>query len=195
MAVAPFEIVAGPATVYIGPIGEAFPVIDLDPPGGNWTDIGRTEGGVTVAVNQTANLIRADQATGPLKAIRSEEEVRISFSFADLTVENFARAINDNTVTDTAAASMVAGHRAVFLFQTDVVAQVAMLIRGPSPYRNAFLQFELPVVSQIGNPEASFTKDDKAILAVEYVSLEDQAASTPAERFGTLRAEDENALP
>lgn len=195
MAVSPFEIIAGPASVFTAPVGEAFPLIDLVPPGGNWLDVGRTEGGVTVAANQTVNLIRSDQTSGPIKAVRPEEDVRVSFSFLDTTLENYALAINDNLVSDTAAASMVAGFRAFNLFQGDVVEQIAMLVRGPSPYRDALLQYELPVVSQVGNPEVNFNKEGASMLSVEYVVMEDQAAATPAERFGTVRADDEAPLP
>lgn len=193
MARDPFQIIAGPATVFVAPIGESFPAIDLVPPGGNWVSLGNTEGGVEVAHNETIEEIRTDQSSGPVKLIRTEESLVITFSLADLTLENFARALNNVTVTDTAAAMGVAGHRAIDLRQGFDVACVAMLVRGPSPYIDALLQYEVPIIGQTGSPTVAFVRDDKSILESEWTVVEDPGASTDAQKFGILRAQD--AIP
>lgn len=189
MSTSPFEIIAGPATVYVAPVGTAFPAINAAP-SASWTSLGDTEGGVTVTHEQSVTLLRVDQSTGPKKAIRTEEALVISFSLANLTLENYARIMNDVAVTDTAPGTGTAGHRSFKMRLGPDVARFAMLIRGPSPYMDANLQYEIPVVVQSGSPSVSFVRDDKSVLSVEFNAIEDSNASSPADRFGTLRAQD-----
>jgi hypothetical protein len=189
MATAPFDIIAGPAEVWIAPAAEAFPDADAVP-AGNWVNLGRTEGGITVTHNESIELLRVDQASGPVKAIRSEESLVIEFSLAELELEDYARILNDVTVTD------AGDNRWLPLRLGFDVVQRALLIRGPTPYVAApsatipGLQYELPIVVQTGSPTISFTRDDKSVLESEWNVIEDPAAATVGERFGRLRAMD-----
>lgn len=105
MAVQPFEIVAGPAEVYIAPTGTAFPAVTVAknslPVAWRW--LGETEGGVTVSHTQDTELLTTDQTIAPVKAIRTEEGLTVAFSLAQLTLENYAKALDDATLTTTAA--------------------------------------------------------------------------------------------
>jgi hypothetical protein len=193
---APFEILAGAAEVWAAAVATAFPLIDDDPPGGAWDAgfLGRTEGGVSVVHNQSTVILRLDQETGPQKIIRPEEELHVTFNIAEITLERYARLLNDITVNTTAAGGGEAGFKEFNIRQGFDVAQFALLIRGPSPYMDALIQYELPRVSTIGEPSISYVKDDKAMLAVDFVSLEDENAATPAERFGRIIAQHEVAV-
>lgn len=97
----PFQILAGPADVYLAATATAFPAVNAAP-SGSWTAIGRTEGGVTARHTQTVNPLTADQYTGPVKAIRTEEGLEVEFSVVDLTLENYALVMNSTTVTSAA---------------------------------------------------------------------------------------------
>jgi hypothetical protein len=186
MSTSPFEIIAGPATVYVAPVGEAFPAVNAAP-AGNWVSLGDTEGGVTITHDQTVELLRVDQYPGPQKAIRSEEGLMVAFSLANLTLEQYARALNVVTVTTNVGPPH---EREIPLRQGFDVNQRAMLIRGPSPYMDANLQYEVPIVVQTASPSPVFVRDDKAVLDCEWVALEDPNAATAEERFGVLRAQD-----
>lgn len=194
MAKTPFNIIAGPAFVYVAPVATAFPSIDTDPPGGSWALLGRTEGGVNVAHNESVTPLRIDQLTGPVKLIRTEETLVITFGLAEIDLEAYAYVLNSATVTDTAAGSGTAGHRAIPLYMGPDVALLAMLVRGPSPYMDAFMQYEVPVVGQTASPTLDFTRTDKAVLKVSWTAIEDPDAVSEATRFGTLRAQDAAAL-
>ena len=185
MAVAPFEIIAGPADVYIATVGTAFPVVNVAPAGG-WTSLGQTEGGVTVRHTQSIELITTDQHTGAIKAIRPEEGLEVEFGLAELTLENFARALNNATVTSAAGPPAT---KTIKLKKGVDVSRHALLVRGPSPYGNWNMQWQLPVVIQQDEPEVSFVKDDKTVLATTWIALEDLTAGTDADRFGTLVAQ------
>lgn len=189
MATSPFEIIAGPADVYIAPVGETFPNVD-DDPAGNWLTLGETEGGVKVTHNQTVDMLYTDQNTGPRKAIRSAEGLTIEFDLAELTLETYATALNDATVTANSGDSGSGTTRSMTVYQHVDVAEFALLVRGPSPYMDAFLDYRVPVVIQTGEPTLSFVKNDKAVFAVKWMALVDPNAATVADRFGQLVAQD-----
>lgn len=189
--VEPYEIVAGPLNVYFAPTGTTFPAIgvadtDIDT-GGTWTPIGYTEGGIKVAHPQTVVELRADQVTGPVKAVRSEEGLEITFDLASLTLENYAMALNRSTggVTSAGGSKSVPLYRGGF--QVDTFAFLAR--QGHlSPYGDKALQFEVPVVFQADSPEDTFTKDNKAVLAISLHALVDPNRSSDDESFGRVRA-------
>lgn len=196
----PLEIVAVPFEVWVGPIGEAFPAINATP-AGNWVKLGTRgalnirEPGVTVSHGQTVELVRMSGDTLPIKAFRTEEDIRISFTLSDLTLENYNRAVNMGSVTDTAAGSGVAGHRAIDLRQGLDVEQRALLIRGAnaSPYlASTNVQYEVPVAVQVGTPSAVYSKGEPVGLEMEWAILVDLNAATAAKRAGVLRMMDEN---
>jgi hypothetical protein len=182
----PFDIIAGPATVYIAPVGEAFPLINATP-AGNWTDIGHTEGGVTVTHNQEFQPLTVDQHLLPLKVIRTSAGMTVSFQLAQITLEQYSKFLYGATVTDTPAGGGAAGFRYFNIEPSVDVNTYALLIRGPSPYMDAFLQYEIPKAAQTSEPEIAYVKDDKAVLSCEWTVLEDPSN---ANRLGTLRAQD-----
>ena len=187
--VQPYEIVAGPAEVYYAPTGTAFPSVTSGTVSPTWTRIGYTEGGVRAGHPQTVVELRADQVTGPIKAIRSEEGLEITFSIASLNLENYALALNQALDGPTDAV----GERSVPLYRGgSLVETFSFLVRNEniSPYTDGPLQFEVPVVFEAGSPEAGFTKDDKAVLAVTLHALVDPNRSSDDESFGRLRAKE-----
>ena len=183
MAVSPFEIIAGPAEVFTAPTGSTFPgVANKNAPGSPWVSLGETEGGVTVQHQQNTVELRTDQRIGVKKIIRAEETIRITFQMAELELENMAKVLNDQTVSENT------DDREFDLYRGVDVNQLAMLIRGDSPYADKFLQYELPRVSQVGQPSVAFMKNDKSVMAVEFIVLEDPNASSDNKLFGTVRA-------
>lgn len=197
----PFEIIAAPVTVYQAAIGEAFPLIDAAVVG-NWAKIGTsgdrniTEDGVTVAHPDEVEMFYSVGGTGPQKVFRVREGFMCRFILADISLEQYRHVLNDNSVTDTAAASGVAGFREVDLYRGVTVSQVALLIRGTfSAYGDTWnTQFEIPNCFQTGSPEPVFQKGVPAGLAFEYTAIEDPLAATSADRFGRLVKQDATAL-
>ena len=181
MAVSPFEVIAGPAKVYIATANYTMPATTATP-SGSWVDLGYTEGGVTVTINQEVNLIEADQTTAPLKAIRQKEGLEVEFGLASLTLENMARVMDALTVT-TATNDKWMG-----LSRGSTVAQQALLVRGPSPYGDWNMQFELPYVSMLDNPSVQFLKDNKSVLSTRWTAMQDPGHLADSQRYGRLIA-------
>lgn len=194
----PYEVVAQPFTLWVAPVATAFPDTD-ESPSGSWTKVGTSgdlnysEDGVTVTHSQSVELWRALGSTGPRKAFRGEEELRIALTLVDVSLEQYKNALNYNTVTDTAASAGEPGYRKIGLSRGLAVNQRALLIRGGdgSPYGDSFtMQYEIPIAVEAGEPEVVYNKTEPAGLALEFVALEDPSAGSDDERFGRLVAQD-----
>jgi len=185
MSVAPYQILSGPAYPYVAPVGTAFPTVGVTPSGA-WVSLGLTEGGVSVHHTSTINQIASDQRTGPVKALRSAEGLNIDFTLQEVTLENYARALNSATVTSAAgppATKTINFHRGFD------VAQFALLIVGNSPYGPWNMQYQVPVVYQAAEPNPVFASANNANLATSWVALEDLTAASDSLRFGQLVAQ------
>ena len=195
----PFEIVMSPFEVWLS-ASEAWPDLD-ETPSGAWAKLGTNgkynlaEDGVTVAHEQSISTHRTLGSTGPVKAARTEEDLRISLILEDMTAEEYGKVLNNVTAVDVPAESGVPGHREITLRQGPDVSEFKMLIKGPSAYGDAWAaQYQIPRVIQFGNPSPVFNKGDAVGLACEFLALEDPDAATEAERFGKLLVQDATAL-
>lgn len=198
----PFEIITSPLKLWIAPIGTAFPTLDEDP-AVDWTLVGTNgdknyaEGGVTVAHSKSYTKIRTDGASGPVKSTLTEEDLMFRVNLLDLTLEQYANALNGNIVTTIAAGSGTVGHKRIGLSQNvGRTREFALMARGLSPYNEQLpLQYCVPRCFDSGSAQPIFSKSNGAGLALELTALEDLAATNPEENFGYLLAAHQEALP
>lgn len=196
----PYEIIAQPYTLYLADVGSVFPSLDEEP-GVSWLKVGTsgdrnyTEDGVTIAHDEKDEIFRALGSTGPMKAFRAEEDLKISLMLADLTLEQYAIILNGNTITTTPPGSGTVGYKKIGLSKGLDVKQYALLARGPtaSAYGNRMAQYEVPLCFQSAGQEVTFQKGTPAALALEFTALEDPNAASEDERFGRLLMENADA--
>lgn len=188
---APYEILAGPLTLWLAPVGTVFPAIDADP-AVDWIKVGASgnrnysEDGVSVTHDQTIEKFRSAGSTGGRKLFRTEEDQVIKVQIADMTLEQYKFALNGNSVTNT-----VGNPRKIGLSRGRQVTLYALLARGASPYGDDLnLQYEVPVCGEVGSKEVVFVKGEPAMLELEFDTLEDDNAASEDERFGRLVAQD-----
>lgn len=104
----PYEIIGTPLVLYFAPEGTVFPALGTEPPE-PWVKVGTNgaanydDTGVTVEHSQTIEVARPAGTTGAVKAWRTEENMMIGVTLWDLTLEQYAAALNDATVNTTAA--------------------------------------------------------------------------------------------
>lgn len=196
----PFEILIGPCEIYLAPVGTTFPDVDTVP-GSDWFLLGKNgkrnmaDGGVTITHEQTINVHRNAGSTGGVTAVRPEESLKVSFTIEDITLEQYAKALNNKTVEKVAAASGTPGYRKISLHQGPAVAKYAMLCRGMSPYGDGMnAQYQVPFAYQMDNPAPVFNKTDVASLKFTFDALEDPNATNDNERFGHLIEQDAFAI-
>ena len=171
---APYEVIAGPVELYVAPVGEAYPIMGATPAGG-WTKVGKSgslnfmEDGVTIANPQTVEMFRPLGSTMARKAFRTEEEVRVRVTLADVSIEAYQLALNGNAI-DTATAN----EKKIALKRGLSVTQYTLLAIGPSAEGDGLTrQLRLNVVVQVGEVETVYQKGTPAGIALEFVALED----------------------
>lgn len=196
----PYEIIATPLTLYLAPVGTAFPAIDAAP-SGSWVKVGTNgdrsedEAGVTVTHSQQIKQVRTGGSLGPIKAFRDAEDLKIEVTLLDITLEQYQAALNGNSITTTAAGTGTAGFKKVGLSRGKSVKLYALLARGASPYADAMnSQYQFPRVFQSGDPKPVYKKGVPAGLMLEFTALEDPNAATDDVRFGTLVSQHQVAL-
>jgi hypothetical protein len=176
---APYEIVGAPYEIYLAAVGTAFPDVDATP-SASWTllgtsgDLNYNEDGVKVTHEQTLATFRPAGGTGNRKVWRTEEDLKISLALADLSPTQYAKILNDATVTTTPSGAGVAGTKEFDLQQGLSVATFALIARGVSSVDDDLAcQYEVPIVYQSANPEPNGKKGEAALLAIEFSTLED----------------------
>lgn len=197
----PYEIVAAPLTLWLAPIGTAFPLLTVAPAVA-WVKVGTNgdlnydEDGVTIAHSQTNESARPAGATGPIKAWRTEEDLMIRLTLWDITLEQYAAALNGNAIATVAAGAGTPGKKTIGLSQGSEIKTYALLARGLSPYGDGYAaQYEVPRCYQSASPEPAFKKGDPAGLELEFTALVDAGAANPLERFGRLVMQHQAPLP
>lgn len=196
----PYEIIAAPYEVWVAPVNTAFPDVD-EAPLSPWAKVGTsgdlnyTDEGVTVAHSHTFEKFRASGDLGARKVFATEEDLMISLALADMTLEQYRLALNNNPITTTSASSGVPGTKKIGLSLGISVATYALLVRGPSPYGdNMGSQYEVPRAAQSGNPSVTGGRGTPRSLALEWTALVDPNAASDDERFGRLICQTAAAL-
>ena len=176
---APFEVIAAPFDAYVAPLATAFPTLD-QAPSGTWKLIGtagsrnQTDTGVTVTNSQTVGEFTPGGSTVVRKRWRQAEGLTVALAVADLSVVQYANAI-DAAITVVAPGVGVGnpGESHFEMFRGTQVAAYALLVRGISPFNDAFVaQYEVPSVHQMGSPAPNFSKQNPSELALEWHAYE-----------------------
>lgn len=174
----PYEIVAGPLTVYLAAYGTSFPDVD-EAPGGSWTKLGTSgdknysDDGVTVQLPQSIETFTPAGGTVPRKAFRTEEGLVFGFTLVDFSAEQVAKISDDAAITTTSASSGVPGTKRIPLYKGLQVEGFALLARGISPVNESLAaQFEVKCAYQSGEPEPVFNKGEPAGFELEWTALD-----------------------
>ncbi len=188
----PYEIVGAPLTLWLAPVGTAFPLVNAAPAGA-WVKIGtngtrnQSEEGVTVRHMQSLSKVRPGGALGAVKAFRTEEDLSFSMTLWDITLEQYKLALNAATVTTTAAGAGTAGFKTMGLSRGLAVTEHALLARGVSPYDEVMTaQYQVPRCYNSDSPEVAYRKGVPAGLRLTFEALEDLGAASDALRFGSM---------
>ena len=198
----PYEIIGSPLNVWLAPVGEAFPTLD-QAPAGNWQLLGtngnrnHSEEGLTVRHSKSLNKARPAGATGAVKAFLNEEDLMFSLVLWDMTLEQYAKALNDNAIATVAAGAGTVGYKKIGMSgSATAIKEFALIARGPSPYDETLnMQYCVPRCVDTGSASPVFRKATPAALQLEFSALEDLGAANDEERFGYIIAAHAAALP
>lgn len=184
---APFEVLVGAYTVWLAPTGTAAPATNAAP-SGSWIKVGTSgtdnydEKGVTVKHSQTVGTWTPAGSTAPRKAYRTAESLEIDLTLVDLSMAQYAQALNNATVSTQVGPPAT---QTFSLLQGTTVQLFSLLARGASPVNDQLsAQYWVPIVFQNGNPSPVFSKGAPAGLDLSFMALKDSTNG-----FGTYVAQ------
>lgn len=100
MSVTTTNLIQGPATLYSGAFGAVEPLdtaVNTTPAASAWTDLGGTQGGVKLSVDQTYSELEVDQITLRVGSRLTKQDFTIETSLAEATLENLSTTLNGGT--------------------------------------------------------------------------------------------------
>jgi hypothetical protein len=102
IAITPANLVLGPARLYVAPFGSTEPADSsvtpngpTTPPSSPWTDVGGTDGGVTLEVDNTYTDLQVDQLTMMVGARLTEMKMTVTAKLSEMTLANLQTALNN----------------------------------------------------------------------------------------------------
>jgi hypothetical protein len=97
MAVSTENLIQGPGTLYKGNYGATEPAVNTAPPASSWTDMGGTQDGVKLTVDQTYSELEVDQITLRVGSRLTKQDFMIETSLAEATLTNLSISLNGGT--------------------------------------------------------------------------------------------------
>lgn len=100
MSVTTTNLIQGPATLYQGLYGATEPAdsaVNTTPASSAWTDLGGTQDGVKLSVDQTYSELEVDQITVRVGSRLTKVDFTIETSLAEATLENLSMSLNGGT--------------------------------------------------------------------------------------------------
>jgi hypothetical protein len=190
------EIIATCSTVWLAPVGTAFPDITAEP-GEDWTLVGSAgtrnyaQAGVTILHDRNWVSSTPAAETGESVVSIEGESLRVQMELIDLTLEQYSIVLGGNVVTSSPAGPAEPGIATIGLaLRSGPARQFAVLLRGPSPYDEGLpSQYEFPRACEAGSPRITYRRGQPSGLAVEFRVLTDLAATSEEHRFGRLVAQ------
>lgn len=181
---APYEVIVGALTLWLAPVGTAFPATNAAP-SGSWIKVGTNgtdnydEKGVTVKHGQTIGTWTPAGSTAARKAFRTQETLEIDMTLVDLSMAQYAQALNLASVSTQTGPPAT---QTFSLLQGTNVQLFALLARGASSVNDTLpAQYQVPIVYQNASPAPAFAKGAPAGLDLSFMALKDAATG-----FGTL---------
>lgn len=109
MTITPYNLVQGPADLYIAPFGSVEPsdanaTVAAGPPGGVWVGVGGTDADVTMEIDVTIEDLKVDQLIDPVGGRPTDRAITVKTALREVTLVNMAAAVN-NMVTTTVSGS------------------------------------------------------------------------------------------
>lgn len=168
MSVVTSNLIQGPADLYADLLGATEPADTgvASPPGGTFTDLGGTNGGISVNVTTEWAELEVDQIVETPERRRTKIEVVLATSLAELTLENLTRSYNQDPAT---AIDTGVGFEAIDVTPDDPFATVYQAIicdgRAPAGKRRRVIARKAINTADV---EKAYSKGDQTLIPVEF---------------------------
>jgi hypothetical protein len=169
MSVTVANIIAGPATMYGGVFGATEPLDTAinSTPGAGWADLGGTNDGVNITINQDFLVLEVDQIVDEIGRRLTKRSVQVKTNLAEGTLANVQLALFNGGAISTGA-----GFAAYDPANDNSATQpnyTALLLDGyaPSGFRRRFV---LRKILSIDNVGMDYKKDGQTLVPVTFAA-------------------------
>jgi hypothetical protein len=168
LSVTATNLVEGPATLYKGAFGATEPAdtaVNTTPPSSSWTDLGGTNDGVKLSIDQTYTELEVDQIVDRVGSRLTKRDFMVETTLAEPTLANLSIALNGGT---SASGSGYASFEPSFASSATQPTYIAILFDGWAPggayTRRAIVRKALSVDAT----EMEYTKDKMTVYSVKF---------------------------
>jgi hypothetical protein len=169
MSVTATNVIMGPGTLYTGAFGATEPAdaaVNTTPQASAWTDLGGTDGGVKVGIDQTYTELQVDQIVDRLGSRLTKRDTMVSTNLAEPTLENLSVALNGGTA---ASGSGFKSFEPDYATSATQPTYIAILVDGfaPSQKRRRIIVRKVLSTAKV---DSEYTKDKQTFFPVEFTA-------------------------
>jgi len=171
MAVTVTNLTLGPGELFRGEFGAAEPTdteINTDmsavASAADWADMGGTQGGITLELNQEYTELEVDQVVDIPGRRLTKREFKINSNLAEPTLENFQLAANGGTITE-AAGSRAYEPSMDDSGDTPTYSALVFDGYGPNSLKRRVIARRVLNVASVGQ---EYMKDSQTLFPVEF---------------------------
>lgn len=169
MSVTATNLVQGPATLYSAAFGATEPAdsaVNAAPPASTWTDVGGTQDGVKLSIDQNYVELEVDQVVDRVGSRLTKRDFTVETSMAEATLANLSLALNGGT---SASAAGYASFEPSFASAATQPTYKALLFDGWAPGTAAYTR-RVIVRKALSTDavEMAYTKDKQTVYGVKF---------------------------
>lgn len=184
MAVTVTNLIMGPADLYIGSFGATEPldtVVNSTPAASAWTDLGGTQDGVKMVIDQTYTPLEVDQVVDEVGGRLTKRLFTIETNLAEATLENLKYLLNDGTA---ASGAGFKSFEPIYASSATQPTYRAVIIDGyaPQQFRRRFIVRRCLSNDKV---ESTYKKDGQTLFPVKWQGFYVSQAIAP---FKTIDA-------
>lgn len=178
MSVTITNLIQGPGTLYTGAFGATEPAdsaVNAAPAASAWTDLGATDGGVKLSVDQTYSELAVDQLVDSPGRRLTKREFMLDTNLAEPTLTNLSTALNGGT---SASGSGWLSYEPLTTTSATQPNYIAVIMDGyaPQSFRRRVIGRRMLNTSKV---ESSYTKDKQTFIPVSFAGHYVSPSITP----------------
>lgn len=167
MSVTTTNLIMGPATLYLGDFGATEPTdttVNSAPAASAWTDLGGTQDGVKLTIDQTYTDLEVDQVVDVAGARLTKRLFTVETNLAEPTLENLKYILNDGTA---ASGSGYKSFEPTYASSATQPTYRAVLLDGygPNQLRRRFIIRKCLSNDKV---ESTYKKDSQTLFTVKW---------------------------
>ncbi|MBA5222219.1 hypothetical protein H1X69_12410 [Streptomyces griseoaurantiacus] len=168
MSVTTTNLVQGPGTLYVGDFQATEPAesaVNTAPAASAWTDVGGTQDGLKLSVDQAWAELEVDQLITTPGRRRTKQDYMVETTMAEATLENLALALNGGTAgSGTGYKSYTPDYASTSATQP---TYKSLILDGWAPDSKRRRAIVRKVLSTDGI-EIAYTKENQTVYAVKW---------------------------